>query len=157
MKSIDLLAVVRTAASVLYFFLAAQGAFYRVGFGRALFDIAPESFMELRKAVDPRVRKNLKLLYLSALPAMLIWLVLAVKSGEMLSYGPVLVALLLLIADLVLALKASEPVNELINSDLLNTRQGYQNARTKWMKYIFIRGNLAIAGFIVLLLHLSLS
>ncbi|WP_019941906.1 hypothetical protein [Dyadobacter beijingensis] len=154
MKSIEMLTVVQATGTVLYFFLAAQGAFYGMGFGKALFDISPEAFIELRKAVDPRVRKNLKRCYLAALATMLTWLVLSVRSGGLFSYGPVLVALLLLVADLILALKRSEPVNELINSDLLNNRQSYVNARDEWMRYIFIRGNLSISGFLVLLLHL---
>lgn len=156
MKSIEALTVVRIVGTMLYFFLASQGAFYRVGFGKALFDISPEDFIALRKAVDLRVRVPLKALYLSSMAIMLSWLVLAVNSGGLLTYGPVLVALMLLVADMILALKCSEPVNELINSDLLNTRQGYLNARDKWMKYINIRGLLAITGFLVLLLHVGL-
>jgi hypothetical protein len=156
MKSIEILGMVRAIGLVLYFFVAAQGAFYRVGFGKALFDISPESFIELRKAVDPRVRRPLKTLYVSSLATMLTWLVLTVNSGGLLTYGPVLVALLLLIADLVLALKCSEPVNALINADLLNTRQGCVNARDEWMKFIFIRGSLVVAGFVVLMLHVCL-
>lgn len=153
MKSIEILDMVRAIGLVLYFFVAAQGAFYRVGFGKALFDIAPENFIELRKAVDPRVRRPLKTLYISSLTTMLTWLVLTVNAGGLLTYGPVLVAFLLLIADLVLALKCSEPVNVLINADLLNTRQGYVNARDEWMKFISIRGSLAVSGFVVLMLY----
>jgi hypothetical protein len=155
MKSIEILTVVRMVGVVLYFFVAAQGAFYHVGFGRALFNISPEGFIELRKAVDPQVRGKLKALYLSALATMFTWLVLAVNSGGLLFYGPVLVAFLLLVSDLVLALKRSEPVNELINSNLLNTTQAYAAARTEWMKYIFVRGSLAVAGFVLLLLYLA--
>lgn len=154
MKSIEMLNIVRAIGLVLYFFVAAQGAFYRVGFGKALFDISPESFIELRKAVDPHVRRPLKVLYISSLATTLTWLVLTVESGRLLTYGPVLIAFLLLIADLVIALKRSEPMNVLINADLLNTRQGYVNARDEWMKFIFIRGSLAVAGFVVLMLHL---
>lgn len=156
MKSIEILDIVRSLGLVLYFFVAAQGAFYRVGFGKALFDISPESFIELRKAVDPRVRRPLKALYVSSLATMLTWLVLTVNSGGLLTYGPVLVAFLMLVADLLLALKCSEPVNVLINADLLNTRQGYVNARDEWMKYIHIRGLMSITGFVVLLLHVGL-
>ncbi|MCF0071874.1 hypothetical protein LZD49_15460 [Dyadobacter sp. CY261] len=156
MKSVEILTLVRPIGLVLYFFLASQGAFYQVGFGKALFDISPEGFIELRKAVDPRVRENLKAIYLSSLVIMVIWLALTIRSGGLFSYGSVLAAFLLLVADLVLALKASEPVNELINSGLLNTRKGYINARAEWMKYIFIRGNLVIVGFVILLLGLVL-
>ncbi|MGN7886759.1 hypothetical protein [Dyadobacter sp. 22481] len=156
MKSIEMLNIVQAIGLVLYFFVAAQGAFYRVGFGKALFDISPESFIELRKAVDPRVRRPLRALYISSLATTLTWLVLTVSAGGLLTYGPVLVAFLLLVADLALALKRSEPVNVLINADLLNTHQGYVNARDEWMKFIFLRGSLVVAGFVVLMLYVCL-
>lgn len=113
----ELLPLIRTIGVVLYFFVAAQGAFYHVGFGKALFNISPESFIELRKAVDPQVRGKLKALYLSALATMFVLLILSMNSGGLLSYGPMLVAFLLLLADLVLIVMRSERVNELINSD----------------------------------------
>lgn len=149
-----MVSIVGLIGVVLYFFIAAQGAFYHIGFGKAMFHIPAEGFIQLRKAVDPVVRRKLKGLYLSALAIMFTWLVLTDKSGGFLSYGPVLIAFLLLVTDLVLILKCSEPVNELINSDLLNTQQGYSNARKEWMKFIFIRGYLSVSGFVILLAHL---
>jgi hypothetical protein len=57
--------------------------------------------------------------YLSALAVMFIWFLLVDKSGGFWSYGPVIIALLLLIADLFLIVKFSEPLNELVNSNLI--------------------------------------
>jgi hypothetical protein len=156
MNSIESTALVKVIGTVLYFFIAAQGAFYHFGFGKALFGISPEGFIELRKAVDPVVRSRFKGLYFSTLAVMFIWLVLADKSGGFLSYGPVLIALLLIVADMVCIVRFSEPVNELINSDLLNTREGYANARTEWLRFIFVRGYLSVSGFVLLLLHLAI-
>jgi hypothetical protein len=148
-----MLPIIRLAGIVLYFFIAAQGAFYHFGFGKALFQIPAEDFIELRKAVDPVVRPRFKSLYFSALAVVLLWLIFSDKSAGFLSYGPVLFAFLFLIADMVLIVKFSEPVNELINSDLLNTQTGYVTARTEWMKFIFIRGYLAMAGFFLLIIQ----
>jgi hypothetical protein len=153
MKSIELLPIVSLTGLALYFFIAAQGAFYHLGFGKALYQIPAEHFIELRKAVDPAVRSNLKAVYLSALVVMLLWLVLIYNTSGFWSYGPVLVAFLLLIADMVLILRVSEPVNELINSNLLNTEAGYSNARSEWLKFILIRGYLSLTGFALLLIH----
>lgn len=157
MKSADLIPAVRLIGMLVYFFLAAQGAFYHIGFGKALFNITAENFVGLRKAVDPAVRTPLKALYLSGLVSMLVWVAVADKSGGLLSYAPVVAALLLLVADLVLALKFSEPINELINSGLLNTEKAFANARDEWMKFIFIRGAISVSGFVILLLHLIFS
>lgn len=154
MKPIELISVVRIVGIVLYFFIAAQGAFYHFGFGKALYNIPSEDFIELRKAVDPIVRGRFKVLYLSALAVMFIWFLMTNKSAGVLAYAPVLLAFLLLVADMVLILKFSEPVNELINSNSLNTESGFQNARNAWLKFILIRGYLSISGFLLLLVHI---
>ncbi|MCE7065303.1 hypothetical protein [Dyadobacter sp. CY326] len=157
MKSIDIISLVRITGILLYFFIAAQGAFYHFGFGKALYNIPSDDFIELRKAVDPIVRGRFKVLYFSALAIMFLWVVLTDKTNGFLAYAPVLVAFLLLVADMVLILKFSEPVNELINSDLLNTETGYQNARNEWLTFIFLRGYLSISGFLLLMIHLVLK
>ena len=154
MKPIELISVVRIVGIVLYFFIAAQGAFYHFGFGKALYNIPSEDFIELRKAVDPIVRGRFKVLYLSALAIMFIWFLMSDKSAGFLSYAPILLAFLFLVADMTLILKFSEPVNELISSNSLNTQSGFQNARNAWLKFILIRGYLSISGFLLLMVHL---
>jgi hypothetical protein len=157
MKSIDIVPVISIVGVLLYFVIAAQGAFYHFGFGKALYNIPSENFIELRKAVDPVVRGKFKVVYLSALAVMFIWFLLVDKSGGFWSYGPVPIAFLLLVVDLFLIVKFSEPINELINSNLLNTNASFEEARTEWLKFILVRGYLSISGFVVLLLHLVLK
>ncbi|MCF0061432.1 hypothetical protein MUK70_19530 [Dyadobacter chenwenxiniae] len=156
MKSIELTALVRIIGITLYFLIAAQGAFYHFGFGKALYNIPAEDFIVLRKAVDPIVRGKFKVLYLSALAVMFIWFLLSDKSAGFLSYAPVLIAFLLLVADMALILKFSEPVNALINGSTLNTETGFNQARSEWLKFILIRGYLSISGFLMLMVHLVL-
>ncbi|MCE7069419.1 hypothetical protein LZG74_03850 [Dyadobacter sp. CY327] len=153
MKPIELISVVRIVGIVLYFFIAAQGAFYHFGFGKALYNIPSEDFIVLRKAVDPIVRGRFKVLYLSALAIMFIWFLMSDKSAGFLSYAPVLLAFLLLVADMALIVKVSEPVNASINSDTLSTAE-FSTVRSEWLKFIMIRGYLSIAGFFLLLIHL---
>jgi hypothetical protein len=157
MRSIDILSLVSIVGVLLYFIIAAQGAFYHFGFGKALYNIPSENFIELRKAVDPIVRGKFKVVYLSALAVMFVWFILVDKSAGFWSYGPVIIALLLLIADLFLIVKFSEPINELVNSNLLNTKESFEEARDQWLKFIMIRGYLSVSGFVVLLLHLVLK
>ncbi|WP_157486697.1 hypothetical protein [Dyadobacter alkalitolerans] len=154
MKPIELISVVRIVGIVLYFFIAAQGAFYHFGFGKALYNIPSEDFIVLRKAVDPIVRGRFKVLYLSALAIMFIWFLMSDKNAGFLSYAPVLLAFLLLVADMALIVKVSEPVNALINSDTLSTAAEFSTVRSEWLKFIMIRGYLSIAGFLLLLIHL---
>ncbi|MCF2491196.1 hypothetical protein [Dyadobacter sp. CY347] len=154
MKQIEQISLVRIIGITLYFFIAAQGAFYHFGFGKALYNIPSEDFMELRKAVDPIVRGRFKMLYLSALAMMFIWFLMSDKNAGFLSYAPVLLAFLFLVVDMVLILKFSEPVNTLINSDMLDTEAEFIGVRAEWLKFILIRGYLSIAGFLLLMIHL---
>lgn len=157
MKSVDLIFTVRIVGMLLYFLIAAQGAFYLFGFGKALYNVSAENFIDLRKAVDPVVRGRFKVVYLSALAIVFIWLVMADKSGGILSYGFVLATFLLLIADLVLIVKFSEPINATINGNILESKQSLGELRHQWLKFISIRGSLSVAGFVLLLIDMTLK
>lgn len=149
----NIIFLVRIISMILYFFIAAQGAFYLFGFAKALYNIPSENFIELRKAVDPVVRSRFKVLYLSALFMMFIWLLIIDKTHGFWSYGLILTAFLLLAADLVLILKVSEPANRIINGDVSSLQGSYNELRHQWLKFISIRGNLSVSGFILLIIH----
>lgn len=153
----DISTLLKIVAVILYFFVAAQGAFYLFGFTKALYNIPVEGFIELRKAVDPVVRGRFKVLYLSSFTAMVIWFFSMDKSEGISSYGFVLVALLLLVADLFIIIKISEPVNEVINGDILNTSESLNVLRKEWLQTINIRGSLSVTGFVLLLLHFAVN
>jgi len=154
MKSVEMASFVKIAGMLLYFFIAAQGAFYHFGFGKALYNIPVENFITLRKAVDPVVRDRFKVLYLAAIGLMFVWLLLTDKSNGFWSYAPVLLSFLFLLADMLLILKFSEPVNQLINSDALNGQENFREVRAQWLRFIFLRGYLSVAGFALLLIQL---
>lgn len=156
MKSIDIISAISIISSLLYFFVAAQGAFYLFGFGKALYNVPVENFMELRKQVDPVVRGRFKVLYLSSIAMMFIWLLMTDKSGGFLSYAFILGAFLLLSTDLFLIIKISEPVNKTINGDISQIMESWNELRHQWLKFIMIRGSLSVSGFVLLLIHLVL-
>ncbi len=154
MKSFELTFTIRIAGMLLYFLIAAQGAFYLFGFGKALYNIPAENFIDLRKAVDPVMRGRFKVVYLSALAVVFMWLVMADKSGGMMSYGCLLAAFLLLVADMVLIVKFSEPLNATINGNILESNESLKELRHQWLKFILIRGSLSVTGFVLLLIDM---
>lgn len=156
MKSIDLVWIVKSVSLVLYFFIAAQGAFYLLGFGKALYNVPSDTFIELRKAVDPVIRGRLKTLYLATLAMVFLWFLLTDKSGGFVSYGLILVSFLLLTTDIFLILKVSEPVNVEINVVDTFTVKRSIFLQQEWLKYILIRGGISVSGFLLLLLHVTL-
>ena len=149
--------VISSIAMLLYFFVAAQGAFYIFGFAKAMYNLPVPSFIELRKTVDPVVRSRFKTLYLSTITIMLIWVLVSDKSGGFWSYGLIFIAFLLLGTDLFLVVKASEPLNKTINGDISQTQESWNDLRNKWLKFILIRGSLSISGFVLLIAHLILQ
>ena len=157
MKTMDILVPIAIVSMLLYFFIAAQGAFYLFGFSKALYNVPVENFIELRKAVDPVVRGRFKILYLSTLFMMTVWFFSMDKSAGFSSYAFVLLALLLLVTDLVLILKLSEPVNEVINGDILNTTESFNAVRKQWLEAIVVRGYLSVTGLTLLIIHLIVN
>ena len=59
--------LLKLAHLVLYFFIAAQGAFYLLGFYKVLSGIPSHDFILLRKAADPVLAPHLKILYILTL------------------------------------------------------------------------------------------
>jgi hypothetical protein len=156
MKSINLVWIIRSVTLILYFFIAAQGAFYLLGFGKALYNISSDTFIELRKAVDPVIRGRLKTLYLATLAMTFVWFLLTDKSGGFASYGLILVSFLLLTTDIFLILKVSEPVNVEINVIDTFTVKRSVFLQQEWLKYILIRAGISVSGFLLLLLQVTL-
>jgi uncharacterized membrane protein len=157
MKSVELTFLLKIAGMLSYFLIAAQGAFYLLGFKKALYDISAENFIDLRKAVDPVVRGRFKVLYLSALAVLFVWLVVADKSGGLMSYGCVLGAFLLLVADMILIVKFSQPLNATINEITPESKESLSELRHQWLKFIAIRGCLSVTGFVLLLIDMLLK
>ena len=153
----EMLTLIKIISILLYFFIAAQGAFYLFGFSKALYNVPVENFIELRKAVDPVVRSRFKVLYLSALAMMCVWFFFMEKSAGFWSYAFVLAALLLLVTDLFLIIKISEPANEIINGDILNNTESLKALRKQWLDAISIRGCLSVSGLTLLILHLIVN
>jgi hypothetical protein len=153
MNSLKILPIISMAGSVLYFFIAAQGAFYLLGFGKALYNISPGHFIELRRAVDPIIGRRMKALYLATLMIMSLWVLLANQSEGFPGYGMVLTALLCLLTDLTLGIKASEPINKIITKETSPEFEQAYELQRDWILFVQIRGCVSVAGFLMLILH----
>lgn len=151
MKAITFFSLLQFAVVMGYFFIAAQGAFYHLAFGKALKNIPADSFMELRRAIDPAIRVPLKSVYLSTLALMTLTVVTGfIQTGFSTNIWNLL-ALLMLIADIILVIKVSEPINHAINSLADISHEQGKALQAQWIKAILFRGYLSIAGFILLL------
>ncbi len=136
-----------------YFVIAAQGAFYHLTLGKVLMIIPTSNFLELRQVIDRHIRKPLKVLYLGTPLLMLIWMVLSIGRIPLWDILYTGIALVLLLADIRLILKNSEPINQLVNqlTDLPNV-EGGANLQRIWVKTMLHRGCYNGFGFILLII-----
>ncbi|CAG4990217.1 hypothetical protein DYBT9275_00480 [Dyadobacter sp. CECT 9275] len=153
MKAMDMLVYVRLLGLFVYFIIASQGAFYLLlGFAKAMSNVSSDTFLEVRSATDLVIGGRLRIFYISALLLLLLWIGMSFAGGSYHCCYFVILAFLLLAADITLALRVSIPINKLLNNDMLTGSGGITGLQEKWLFYILIRGALCITGFILLLL-----
>ena len=156
MKFFDVYLLGKLSCLTLYFFIASQGGYYLLAFGRVLRELPTDSFLQIRKVTDSVIEKPLKILYPAALIALLVRIL--VEDGNILSLFPPLISFLLLLADLLLAIKVSIPLNKMI----CQSESGYPMEKSsalkqKWINFILIRSYLSITGFILIMLQILVS
>lgn len=156
MKSFDVYLLGKYCCLILYFFLAAQGAFYLLAFGKVFKTLPPDSFLQIRKATETVIEKPLKILYPTATFSMLLWVMYANKHDTD-SFLLLVVSLLMLLTDLILAVKVSIPLNQRIARFDNSFSTEVLRAKQKWIRLIIFRGYFSVTGFGILVLHLLLT
>ena len=99
------------------------------------------------------IETPLKILYPVTNFCLLIWVVLAEKASGP-SFTFLVSSLMLLLLDLILAIKISIPLNKRISELESSFTDEAFTAKKRWIKFIVIRGYLSVTGFIFLLFHL---
>ncbi len=150
----DLLHILRLFSVMIYFFIASQGGFYLLCFARVLQTIPTDQFLRIRQVINSVIERPLKILYLLAPVCLVIWLILTLKFKDIPSSLPLVLALALLTADMVIAFKRSIPLNVLIEMLANETcREEAHQVQQRWLKYIVIRGYLSVGGFMWLVIQ----
>ena len=85
--------------------------------------MAPERFVELRRLTDQAIEVPLKVLYVGTAVLMALWLLFAYPLWGRAGYACFAMAFVLILADLVMAIRISVPLNHLI---LLKGQVNYQ-------------------------------
>lgn len=143
--------LLKLAHLVLYFFIAAQGAFYLLGFYKVLSGIPSHDFILLRKAADPVLAPHLKILYILTLLVSLLILATHFRAFTVSTLVLLSAAVLLLGIDIFVALRVSEPLNKVIagiSEPFTNAASIHRN----WLRQIYLRAFFSVGGFILLLL-----
>lgn len=136
---------------LLYIVIASQGIFYFLAVADACQALSLDGFIEFRKAVERVIETPLRFLYYSSVLLAVSILIFQIKNVHSILFYTVLISLGFLLADVVLALTKSVPLNVLIrNYTPFSNPLEYEAIRTQWLFYIKVRGAIAISGLVIL-------
>jgi uncharacterized membrane protein len=132
--------------------LAAQGVFYLLGGREGLRKVSVAGFAEQRKAIDSIITPRFKLIYLISLISG-VWLsFLLFNQSSSLNFIFTLVATLLVLVDILLAVKINIPINKAFQSYPENNGYDWETLQRKWLNFISLRGILSFVAMILLVL-----
>ena len=135
-----------------YSIIASQAFMYILSLRNVQLNMSAATYTEFRKLIDTSMRSNLKYIIYLALLGNLTLVVLTVKNPGSILFIAAIVSFVLLIADILLTLKCSLPINDVINSWApAAIPSNWQEFRTKWLTIFQYRQIATITGFLGLL------
>jgi hypothetical protein len=135
---------------LLYFVLAGQAVFYKLCFTQVFKNIPAQQFIQIRKLADPIIEKRLPLVYYSSLAFGLTFLILSIYEGAVPAIIFAALAFVFLLADVLLAKRYNIPINIEIRTLVNPSESVAYRIQHDWLRWIDIRGNFILAGFILL-------
>jgi hypothetical protein len=138
-----------------YFFLASQGAFYMLAFGKVFTTLPDDYFLKIRELTAKSIEMPLKILYPLAILSMLLWINYADKEQTGV-FAPLFLSFLMLLTDLLLTVKISIPLNRRIARLENSYTAEVVILKKRWIRFILIRGYFSVTGFVLLLAYLLL-
>jgi magnesium-transporting ATPase (P-type) len=146
-----MIVTLRVLYLLLYIVLASQGIFYFLAVADACQTLPLDAFIEFRKAVERVIEMPLKCLYCSSILLALSILICQIKNVHSVLFYTVLISLGFLLADVVLAVTRSMPLNALIREYTpFSNQHSYEAIRSQWLFYINMRGMLSVSGLLIL-------
>jgi hypothetical protein len=131
--------------------IASQGIFYLLGLAEALSNVSVATFAETRKTIDDAIANRLRILYYAALLSGIIVLIFSRNELSGKVFICTLIATVLIVIDIVMALKGSIPINTAFKQ-YPNGNTNWAGLQAHWLKLIYYRGVLS-ATALILLLH----
>lgn len=141
--------ILRLIQICVYLIITSQLLFYFIILSDALKQVSLENFLELRKMVDALMSTRFRVIYYSALILTLTVVVLTFKKPDSILFVTSVIALVCLIVDVTIAMKANVPINSLINEYTPgNTNHDWNSLRLEWLNFINIRAIFVVVGMV---------
>ena len=135
-----------------YSVIVSQSFMYILSLKNVQLALGGESYVELRQLIDANMKSTFGYVTYAALLSGLLLLIVNVKAPGSLAFITAAIALVALITDILLMLKGSMPLNEVINSWSPNDYPaGWTSIRQQWFDVLSYRQIANITGFISLL------
>lgn len=136
-----------------YAILASQAFMYILSLKQVQLSLNASSYIELRKLTDTFMRANFKYVIYIAFFANLLLVFSTIKAPKSLLFLSATVAMIALVIDVMLTLKGSLPINDIINSWSSNHfPTNWTMYRDRWFTIFQYRQIANILGFLSLLI-----
>lgn len=135
-----------------YSIIVSQSFMYLLALKDVQMNLGASPYIELRKLIDASMRGGFKYVIYAALFANLLLVISTIKKPDSLLFITAAIAFVALIADTLLTVKGSLPINDVINTwSADNYPANWTEYRTKWLDIFRYRQIANITGFISLL------
>lgn len=143
-----LLQITFIIALLLYAVIASQSFMYMLTLDTVQRKLDVAAYISFRQLIDAAMMARLKYVMYTALAANIVLVILLIKTPNSLTFGTALFSCIMLVADMLIALKGNLPINAVINSwSTDNYPSNWVEYRERWLKFFRYRQIVVIAGF----------
>jgi len=136
-----------------YSMIVSQSFMYILALKNVQLHLDANSYTELRKLIDTAMRSSFKYVIYAALLGNLLLVISTAKNPGSLLFITAVIAFVALVADTLLTVKGSLPINDVINTwKPDNIPANWADYRAKWLAVFQYRQIANIAGFVSLVL-----
>ena len=134
-----------------YAMIASQAFMYILSLKRVQLNLGANAYTELRKLTDISMRASFKYVIYATLLANVLLVIVTAKMPDSLVFIASIISLVALIAEILLTVKVSLPINDVINTwSADNYPANWTAYREKWFTIFRYRQIASITGFVSL-------
>lgn len=148
-----LVKIILALTLTLYAVIASQSFMYILALKPATLGLDANGYINLRKLIDAAMMANLKYVMYAALAANLLLVAFLMKTPGSLLFILAAFSLLMLVVDILVAVKGNVPINAIINTwSADNYPTNWTEYRDRWLQLFQYRQVAVITGFISLVI-----
>ena len=134
-----------------YAMIASQAFMYILSLKRVQLNLGANAYTEIRKLTDISMRASFKYVIYTTLLANMLLVMVTAKMPDSLVFITSIISLVALIAEILLTVKCSLPINDVINAwSADNCPANWTAYREKWFTIFQYRQIASITGFVSL-------